>query len=201
VTQRPQQTPATPALHDRAIDNLRFIRGVMSRAGEFTAVPGWGGAAMGATAIVAAAAAARQPTLDGWLLVWLGEAALACLIGFAAMFMKATASGAPLASGPARRFALGFTPPVLAGGVLTVALYRAGAGSALPSLWLLLYGCAVVTGGAASVRAVPIMGAILMLFGLGAAVTPAEWGNLWLGAGFGLVQIAFGIHIARRYGG
>jgi hypothetical protein len=173
----------------------------MERAGAFTAVPGWGGVAMGITAIAAAAAAARQPTVDRWLLVWLGEAALACLIGAAAMFVKATATGAPLSTAPARRFAFGFTPPLLAGAALTVVLYRADAVQALPSLWLLLYGCAVVTGGAASVRAVPLMGLGFMAVGLVAAAAPAAWGDACLAVGFGVLHVLFGLFIARRYGG
>jgi hypothetical protein len=173
----------------------------MERAGSFTAVPGWGGVLMGLSALVAAAAAARQPTLDRWLLVWLGEAALACLVGASAMFIKAGASSVPLSSGPARSFALGFTPPILAGAVLTVALYRFGAGSALPALWLLLYGSAVVTGGAASVRIVPVMGIGFMGIGVVAALAPASWGTACLALGFGVLHVVFGLIIARRHGG
>ena len=84
---------------------------------------------------------------------------------------------------------------------MTFALFRLGAMAALPGMWLLLYGTAIVTGGAFSVRAVPIMGLCLMALGAGALFAPASWGNLFMAAGFGLVQIAFGMWIALRYGG
>ena len=46
---------ATPEpIHAHAIDNIRFIRDAMARATAFTAVPGWGGVGMGATAIATA---------------------------------------------------------------------------------------------------------------------------------------------------
>jgi hypothetical protein len=173
----------------------------MARAGEFTAVPGWGGAAMGVTALVAAAAAARQPTIERWLVVWAAEAALAIFIGAIAMVAKAGAHGQSLGTGPARRFGLAFAPPILAGAVLSVALYRAGATAALPTTWLLLYGTAVVTGGAFSVRPVPLMGVCFMAVGMVAAFAPAAWADALLALGFGALHIAFGWVIARRYGG
>ena len=196
---RPETPPV--ALHDRAAENLRFIRDVMARAGEFTAVPGWGGVLMGLTALAAAAAAARQPSTERWLAVWTAEAAVAVFVGAVAMVVKAGASGQSLGTGPARRFALSFAPPILAAAVLSLALYRVGAVAALPATWLLLYGTAVVAGGAFSVRPVPLMGLCFMGVGVVAAFAPRSWADPLLAAGFGGLHIAFGLLIARRYGG
>lgn len=193
---------ATPQpLHDRAIDNLRFIRDTMERAGSFTAVPGWGQVAIGVTALGAAALAARQPGLLPWLVVWLGEALVAVAIGGWAMARKARAGHTPLLSGPARRFGLAFVPPLAAGGLLTVALYFSSQARLIPGAWLVLYGTGVMTGGALSVPVVPLMGLAFVATGAAALFGPASWGNACLAAGFGGLHVVFGLIIARRYGG
>jgi hypothetical protein len=190
-----------PAPRDHAIENLRFIRETMERSASFTGVPGWGGVSMGVTALVAAWLAARQPTVGAWLTTWLMEAALAVVIGAWAVSVKARAANLPLLSGAARKFALSLSPPFVAGVLLTSALYHTGHTVLLPGLWLLLYGAGVVTGGAFSVPVVPVMGMCFMAVGAVALFSPASWGNVLLAAGFGGLQILFGIIIARRYGG
>jgi len=185
----------------RAADHLRYIRETMESAAEFTAVPGWGGLAMGITAMAAAGLAARQTTPKRWLMVWLAEVFVAVAIAAPAAATKARRANSSLFSGPGRKFALSFAPPIIVGGLLTLALFQLGVVTALPGVWLLLYGTAVVTGGAFSVRAVPIMGLCLMALGAAALFAPAVWGNWFMAAGFGGVQIIFGIWIALRYGG
>ncbi len=185
----------------RAADHLRYIRETMESAAEFTAVPGWGGVAMGITALAAAFLAARQATPSSWVAVWLAEAFVAVAIAAPAAATKARRANSSLFSGPGRKFVLSFAPPIVVGGLLTLAMFQFGAVAALPGVWLLLYGTAIVTGGAFSVRAVPIMGLCLMALGGAALFAPATWGDLFMAAGFGLIQIAFGIWIALRYGG
>jgi hypothetical protein len=189
-----------PALHARAMDNLSFIRDTMERATAFTAVPGWGGAAMGLTALGAAGLAATRPAPREWLGVWVAEAVLATVIGAAALVRKARSAKTPLFSQPARRFFLSFVPPIIVGGLLTAVLYGGGLWRALPGTWLLLYGTGVVTGGAFSVRVVPLMGLCFMATGAAALALPA-WGTAWMALGFGFLHVVFGVLIARRYGG
>jgi hypothetical protein len=114
---------------------------------------------------------------------------------------KARRANSSLFSGPGRKFVLSFAPPIVVGGLLTFALFQLGATAALPGVWLLLYGTAIVTGGAFSVRAVPIMGLCLMTLGAAALFSSAQWGNVFMAAGFGLVQMGFGLWIALKYGG
>jgi hypothetical protein len=186
---------------DRALDNLRFIRETMERSASFTAIPGYGGILMGVTAIGAAIIAHYQPSLRGWLVTWLVEAFLAFGIGILAMWQKAKNSGDSLNSAPARKFAFGFAPPLIAGIILTGLLYFKGLFTYLPAVWLTLYGTAVVTGGAYSVRIVPIVGWIFMSLGLVSVFLPTGYGNLLMGLGFGLLHLVFGLIVARRYGG
>ncbi len=195
------QKSEPPALHDRAMDNLRYIRETMERASAFTAVPGWGQVAIGVTALIASYFATQQPTSRAWLAVWLAEAIIALLIAGWLMDRKARALGVPLLSGPGRKVVFSLSPPLIVGALLTAALFRAGFVSHIPAVWLLLYGTGVVTGGMYSVSVVPLMGVCFMALGAVALFAPA-WCGVWLlAAGFGGLHIIFGAIIARRYGG
>lgn len=194
--------PADPVgIDDRARDNLRFIRETMERAGSFTAVPGWGGIAIGITAFGAAGIASQQSSPSSWLLTWVAEAAVAIAIAVWTTISKARAAESPLLSGPARRFVYSFVPPLFAGALLTLLLARLSITGAIAGVWLLLYGTGVVTGGAFSIRIVPLMGLCFVVLGTVALFCPWTWGNAFLAAGFGGLHVIFGAIIARKHGG
>jgi len=199
--ERPHDPEAPTALHDHAMDNLRFIRHTMSRAGSFTAVPGWGGVGMGITGLLAAVIGALQTGTGAWLAVWVAAALVGASIGGGAMLHKAHKAGSPLHSAPGRKFALALSPPLVAGVLISAVLVRANLNHLLPPVWLLLYGAGVVSAGAFSVPPVPVMGACFMALGAVAAFTPVAWHDPLLALGFGGLHVAFGLVIARRYGG
>ena len=199
ATPRPQ--PMEIQAH--AIDNLRYIRRTIERAGSFTAVPGTGGAVMGSIALAAAWAAnsAGAPSSGRWLAVWMAAAVAAVTVGVASAALKSRRAGLTLLSGPGRKCIAGFAPAMLAGGLLTAVLFRAGDARLLPGVWMLLYGAGVVSGGAASVRIVPLMGACFMAAGALALALPGFSPSIMLASGFGGLHIVFGFVIAVKYGG
>ncbi|HYK19566.1 MAG TPA: hypothetical protein VEV42_02455 [Pyrinomonadaceae bacterium] len=188
-------------LHDRAMDNLRYIRETMERATPFTGISGRGEIAIGATALVACVVAAQQPTFNSWLVIWLAEGVISLLIAGWSMDRKARTVKMPLVSGPGRKAVFSLSPPLIAGGLLTIVLVRAGLTNAIPGVWLLLYGTGVITGGMFSVPAIPVMGLCFMALGAIALFTPPALANWFMAAGYGGLHVLFGAIIVRKYGG
>ena len=197
----PESQPEPPALHDRAMDNLRYIRETMELATAFTGISGWGEIAIGVTALIASVIAAQQTTFNAGLAVWIAEGLISLLIAGWSMDRKARAIDMPLGSGPGRKAVFSLTPPLIAGGLLTITLVQAGLTNAIPGIWLLLYGTGVITGGMYSVKVVPIMGICLMALGALALFSPPAFANWFMAIGFGGLHLVFGAIIVRKYGG
>ena len=191
--------PAGPPVE--ALEQLAFIRSTMENAGSFTAVPGRGQMLIGLTALVAAYVASIQATPERWLLVWMAESAVALAIAAVAIPLKAKRTKQSLWSGPARKFVLSFTPPMVVGALLTGIMFTGGMAAAIPAMWLMLYGTAVIAGGAFSTGIVPVMGLCFLTLGAVATVTPASWTNWEMALGFGALHVLFGGIISRRHGG
>jgi hypothetical protein len=192
---------STSTLHNRALDDLRYIRETMESASAFTAVSGWGQIAIGVVAFVAAITTRELEPGPMWLGEWLIAAAVAVVIGVTTSIWKGRRAQEPFMFAPLRKFVLGFFPPISAGVVLTFYLARLGFYGLLPAVWLLLYGAGIMTGGMFSVRSVPVMGICFMALGTVAVIAPASWSAALLAAGFGALPIVFGALIAWRYGG
>ena len=191
-------------LHGRAEDNLRYIRDTMARAGSFTSVSGRGMMAAGVVGLGATVASSRYPLGAqpvAWSAIWLGAALVAGVASWAAIRQKGARTGESLSAGPARRFALAFTPALVAGAVLTAVFAAQGLYLLLPGTWLVLYGAAVTAGGVFSVREVPVMGAAFMTLGAVCFVADPLWHQYFLAGGFGILHLFFGFRIARYHGG
>ena len=201
MSRRAGEPAAVTSFGEHAEENLQFIRRTMERSSSFTAVPGLGGAGMGAVGLVAAVLAANQSSAERSLIVWLVAAAVAVSIGVTAVLRKAARLGAPLAGAVGRRFAMSLAAPLVAGAALTWGIWMRGDWSLVPAVWLLLYGVGVLAGGVFSVTAVRLLGVAFMALGVAALITPPTWANVWLGIGFGGLQLAFGLYIARQHGG
>jgi hypothetical protein len=202
VTRLSDATEREPAsLGGHAADHLKYIRDTMESAATFTAVPGWGMVGMGLTAAAAAAVASRVVSPQAWLATWLLDAVLAVGLGGWAIARKARRGGVLPWTGAGRRFVLGLAPPLAVAAVLTFPVHAAAGPGVTAATWLLLYGAGVVTGGAFSVRAVPLMGAAFMALGAVTVVAPVSWANALLAAGFGGLHLGFGVVVARRHGG
>ncbi len=188
-------------LHAHAMDNLRYIRGTMERAGSFTAVPGLGGVLMGSSALVAAWLASSLSGVGHWVTVWTIECFVGIVIGVTAAVMKSRRMHTSVLSGPGRKFIAVFSPAIFAGMILTIVLHQADIAWYLPGIWLLLYGTAVLSAGWGSVRAVPLMGFCFMVVGTVSLMMPDLPGNVLLAIGFGGLHIVFGTIIAVKHGG
>jgi hypothetical protein len=189
------------ALHDRAADDLRFIRETMAKAVSFTALSGTGFIIVGFGAFLTDLIVQSLDAPATRVAVWATTAAISAGIGVLATALKTRRAQQPLLSGPFRKFSLSVAPALVAGGLLTIALVGRREFDLLPGLWLLLYGSGLIAGGAFSVRIVPLMGLAFLAFGALAIVGPVEWGRWLMLAGFAGLHISFGIAIARNYGG
>jgi hypothetical protein len=191
----------SPALHARAMADLRFIRETMESVSAFSAFSGWGLVLVGAVATASGILAAGQPTRLRWLAVWVAAAAISAVVAAISTARKARAAREPLIPGPSRKFALSLAPALASGALLTWALGQADRFDLLPGVWLLLYGAGLIAAGAWSVRVVPMIGAAFMILGALGLLLPVAWGDGLLIAGFGGLHVAFGVIVGRKHGG
>jgi len=198
-------------LHEKAMENLDFIRNTLACSTPFTSVSGWGLLAMGLYSLGGGWVASWRLDYDWWINCWVTIGVGGFLMGLVAMIWKMKQEPRPVRAYALRRFAFSLFPPILAGAVLTEVFYEHHIDILLPGMWLMLYGAGVITGGAFSVRVLPLMGLLFMLLGILAFFTATgkpfpllntlTAPDLFMIAGFGVLHILFGVIIIRKYGG
>ena len=193
--------PSNSIVDHQAENQLRYIRDVMSRATTFTAVPGKGMVLMGIIAVAASVVALNSIGTNIWIVAWLGAVLVAPVIGFVALVRKARRTGTSLRSGVGQKFIVSFSSCMVVGLALSIGVWRVDQVALLPAIWMLMYGAGTVTGGALSIKVIPLMGTLFIVFGVGALFTSPFWGNVLMAVTFGGLHLIFGSIIARYYGG
>lgn len=195
------QTDNTVALHSHALGTLKYIRASIDAAGTI-AVPGSAGIAMGTAGMAATCLVSIHRLAPYWMAIWIVAAIGAAAVGSMRMARQAARGELALTRGPTRKFILTLCPALLAGAVLTFVLSQAGESRLIPGMWLLLYGCAVLSATMMSApsiaRFIGTMGAIFVLLGVMAFALPETWHNRILGVGFGALHLIFGVLIGRQ---
>ena len=196
----PIDSEAPAAIESRALGTLAYIRASIESSSSMD-VPGMAGIVMGIIGLLAAIVVSLPRWAAHWLGIWLAAAAVAFLLGGALVARQIVQRGHTRYLGPARKFLLCLCPALFAGAVLTQVCVTAGMANVIPGMWLLLYGCAVLSAStvttAGIARLICIMGAIFVALGLMTFALPATAHTAMLGLGFGVLHIIFGFLIGR----
>jgi hypothetical protein len=191
---------AASAVENRALGTLAYIRASIESSSSMD-VPGRAGIVMGVIGLAAAGAVSLSPVSAHWFGIWLAAAALALLLGGGIVVRQIAERPRTRYWGPARRFLLCLCPALLAGAVLTMVFVRAGDSGLIPGMWLLLYGCAVLSASTVTAsgvaRLVCAMGVLFAALGSITFTLPGSAHNVMLGLGFGGLHLLFGFLIGR----
>lgn len=194
------QTNAPVPIESRALGTLSYIRASIDAAGSL-AVPGAAGIVMGTLGTMAAVLTSLPAFRSYWIEIWMIAAVVAFILGGALVIRRQATRRGALLSSPIRKFLLCLCPALLAGAVLTFTLWRVGTEQLIPGMWLLLYGCAVISAStvtsALHLRLIGSMGGIFAALGLVALGAPPASHALILGFGFGVLHLIFGILIGH----
>jgi hypothetical protein len=196
----PAQSEAPAAIESRALGTLAYIRASIESSSSMD-VPGMAGIVMGIIGVLAAIVVSLPFGAAHWLEIWAAAALIAFVLGGALVARQAARRGQSRFLGPVRRFLLCLCPALFAGAVLTLVLATAGMVNDIPGMWLLLYGCAVLSASTVTIagiaRLICFMGTLFVALGLMTFALPAMAHTAMLGLGFGVLHIVFGILMGR----
>ncbi|MBQ1408707.1 MAG: hypothetical protein IIY87_03000 [Bacteroidales bacterium] len=193
-----------------ALRDIKDIRSMMERSSRFLSISGWGVAAVGIIAIVAAWIAYKvfsDGTLFGYThYLWayktkvavVGSLILVVFCGmivfFSSVIMARRRGVKFVFDKTMRRTVLNFSIPLLAGGILCLALVLEGHYGLTSSIMLIFYGLALINCHHFSHPVLGTLGYLELLLGLVDCFTVTHALLLWA-VGFGLLHLIFGIYL------
>jgi hypothetical protein len=186
----------TVNLDTHAIATLRYIRASMDGASG-VAIPKRAGIAVGLIGVVAAALSLLPQLQPYWFYIWLAVAPVAATTGALLLAGSARVTAFIATGTPGRKLALGVVPSFFAGAVMTLVLWSANLTVPIPGMWLLLYGCALISASLSTTAIVAWTGLCFVSLGIAALAAPFVIQIYLLGLGFGGLHILFGIVIGR----
>ncbi len=156
--------------------------------------------------------------LAGWFLQWESSRAFGgywcgvCLGVLCAAYLlvrrQALRDKEPFWSPPTRRVTQAFLPSLFAGWVMVAAMFLPRwqdrlLAWCLPSLWMILYGCALHAAGFFMPRGIKLLGWLFILTGTALFIVassqddlpPLRYGHLLMGVVFGGFHLAYGIYL------
>jgi hypothetical protein len=194
------QSEAPVAIESRALGTLAYIRASIESSSSMD-VPGMAGIVMGVIGVLAAIVVSLPRWSAHWMGIWLAAAVVALVVGGALVARQIAQRGHSRYLGPVRKFLLCLCPALFAGAVLTLVFETAGMRHVIPGMWLLLYGCAVLSASTVTVagiaRLICMMGGLFVALGLMTFALPVAAHTAMLGLGFGILHIVFGFLIGR----
>ena len=202
----------------KSFEDLDTIRTIMENSTRFLSLSGLGGVFAGLIAIAGAVVAyfiifkehfsteffsaltteeinlmQKQAIIDA-LIVLFAAIAVSILLSY----RKAGLNGLRMWTPVSRRLLVSMTVPLVSGGLLIFILFLQSQFVLIIPLMLIFYGLALVNAGKFTYNEVFYLGLFDIMIGLAAAVVP-ELGIFFWGLGFGLLHIAYGLLLYRKY--
>lgn len=194
------------------IRDIAEIRSMMERSSKFLSLSGWSGIMAGVYALSGAYIAWKvfqfnptymafglfEPIPDFLSVFLLSLIVLSLALGTAFLdsYRKARSKGERAWNAISKKLLVNLAVPLLAGGILILAVAAAGLIGLVIPLMLIFYGLALYNGGNFTYRAVKILGLVQLTLGLISCFF-IEYSLLIWAFGFGVVHIIYGIYMFR----
>jgi hypothetical protein len=187
--------PLSPAEAAEALGAIRQYMDRSTKSAHYTAVSGFvaGVATLIGCGVLLARNGLTVPPIWDFAAVW-STVAVVALVGVVwSTLRKARARDESVLNMPTKMVLGALCPAGFSLVVLTVALGAHGRTDLLPGVWLLCYGTGLFSAALFARREFQKIGVTALVLGAAALASPAGWGTLFMGVGFGALHLAYGV--------